>query len=201
MESEAPVVHQAQRRHPIRLVVEDDLRRNRLTVFFRLLLAIPHIIWFLLWGIVAMLALIANWFATLFAGRSPEGLHNFLATYLRYQTHVYAYVLLIADPFPGFGGAPGYPIDLEVDAPEPQNRLTVFFRLILAIPAYIISSIMSYLNRAIAIFSWFVALILGRLPEGMRNFAAFALRYEQQTTAYAYLLTQRYPSFNISVTD
>jgi hypothetical protein len=201
MDAQAEPQQQARPRHPIRLVVEDDLRRNRLTVFFRLLLAIPHFIWFLLWGIVALLAWIANWFATLFAGRSPEGLHNFLATYLRYQTHVYAYALLIADPFPGFGGAPGYPIDLEVDPPEPQNRLTVFFRLILAIPAYIISGIMGYLNRAIAVFSWFVALVMGRLPEGMRNFAAFALRYEQQTTGYAYLLTQRYPSFNISVTD
>jgi hypothetical protein len=193
---------QAQRQHhPIRLVVNDDLRRNRLTVFFRLLLAIPHLIWFVLWGIVALLALIANWFATLFAGQSPTGLHNFLATYLRYQTHVYAYVLLIADPFPGFGGQPGYPIDLEVDPPERQNRWTVAFRMILVIPAYIISGIMGYLNRALAVFSWFVALIMGRVPEGMRNFAAFALRYEQQTTAYAYLLTQRYPSFNISVNE
>ena len=142
-----------QQHHPIRLVVNDDLRRNRLTVFFRLLLAIPHIIWFLLWGIVALLALIANWFATLFAGQSPAGLHNFLATYLRYQTHVYAYALLIADPFPGFGGQPGYPIDLEVDPPERQNRWTVAFRMILAIPAYIISGIMGYLNRALAVFS------------------------------------------------
>jgi Domain of unknown function (DUF4389) len=201
VEAQADAQQQARERHPIRLVVEDDLRRNRLTVFFRLILAIPHIVWFILWGIVAILALIANWFATLFAGRSPDGLHRFLATYLRYQTHVYAYVLLIADPFPAFGGAPGYPIDLEVDPPAPQSRLTVFFRLILAIPAYIISGIMGYLNRVIALFSWFVALVLGRIPEGMRNFAAFALRYEQQTTAYAYLLTQRYPSFNISVTD
>jgi Domain of unknown function (DUF4389) len=201
VEGQAPPQQQHQERHPIRLVVEDDLRRNRLTVFFRLLLAIPHFVWFMLWGIVALLALIANWFATLVRGRSPDGFHNFLATYLRYQTHVYAYTLLIADPFPGFGGAPGYPIDLDVDPPEPQSRLTVFFRVILAIPAYIISSIMSYLNRAIAVFSWFVALVLGRVPEGMRNFAAFALRYEQQTTGYAFLLTQRYPSFNISVTD
>ena len=198
---EQPEVAAPQQRHPIRLVVNDDLRRNRLTVFFRLLLAIPHFIWFALWGIIALLALIANWFATLFAGKSPDGLHNFLATYLRYQTHVYAYALLIADPFPGFGGQPGYAIDLEVDPPERQNRWTVAFRVILAIPAYIISSIMGYLNRALAVFSWFVALILGRVPEGMRNFAAFALRYEQQTTAYFYLLTQRYPSFNISVTE
>jgi uncharacterized membrane protein len=187
--------------HPIRLVVNDDLQRNRLTVFFRLLLAIPHLIWLVLWGIVAFLAWIANWFATLFAGRSPDGLHSFLATYLRYQTHVYAYVLLIANPFPGFGGQPGYPIDLGVAPPERQNRWTVGFRLILAIPALIISGIMQYLNRVLAIFSWVVALILGRVPEGMRNFAAFALRYEQQTSAYIALLTQRYPSFNISVSE
>src|SRR2546423_6866122 len=165
----------AQVRHPIRLVVTDDLQRNRLTAFFRLILAIPHLIWLALWGIVAVLAALANWVATLVTGQPPEGLHNFLATFLRYQTHVYAYVLLIADPFPGFGGQPGYPIDLEVDPPQRQNRWTVAFRLILAIPAFIISSIMSYLNRALAIFSWFVALILGRVPEGMRNFAAFAL--------------------------
>ena len=190
-----------QARHPIRLVVTDDLRRNRLTVFFRLILAIPHLVWFALWGIVAVLAVIANWFATLVKGQSPNGLHEFLATYLRYQTHVYAYVLLIADPFPGFGGKPGYPIDIEVEPPQPQNRWTVGFRLILAIPAYVISAIMGYLNRALAFFSWFVALALGRVPEGLRNFAAFALRYEQQTTAYAYLLTQRYPSFNVSVTE
>ena len=31
-------------RHPIGLIVTDDLHRNRLTVFFRLLLAIPHFI-------------------------------------------------------------------------------------------------------------------------------------------------------------
>jgi hypothetical protein len=200
-EQALPPPQRTQQHHPIRLVVNDDLRRNRLTVFFRLILAIPHIIWLVLWGIVACLAWIVNWFATLFMGRSPDGLHNFLATYLRYQTHAYSYILLIADPFPAFGGKPGYPIDLDVDAAEPQSRLTVFFRLILAIPAFIISGIMGYLNRALAVFSWFVALVMGRLPEGMRNFAAFALRYEQQTTGYAMLLTQRYPSFNVSVNE
>jgi len=34
--------------HPVRLTVEDDYVRSRLTVFFRLLLAIPHLIWFFL---------------------------------------------------------------------------------------------------------------------------------------------------------
>ena len=187
--------------HPIRLVVTDDLQRNRLTVFFRLILAIPHVIWLLLWGIVATLAAIANWFATLVKGESPEGLHNFLSTYLRYMTQVYAYILLIADPFPGFGGKPGYPVEIEVDPPQPQNRWTVGFRIFLAIPAFIIAGIFGYLNRILALFSWFIALVLGRVPEGLRNVAAFALRFEQQTAGYTLLLTGRYPSFNVSVDE
>ena len=186
--------------HPIRLVVNDDLQRNRLTVLFRIFLVIPHLLWLTLWGVIAILAYIVNWFATLFMGRSPYGLHRFLATFLRYSTHVRAYFLLVADPFPPFTGKPGtYPIDLEVDGPERQNRLTVFFRWILAIPALLLANILSQLNQLLAVFSWFIALALGRVPEGLRNFAALAIRIETQTYAYLMLLTGRYPSFNVGV--
>ncbi len=87
---------------PVHLIVSDDLERSRLTVFFRLLLALPHLIWLSLWGAVAAVAVIVNWFATLFAGQSPEGLHNFLAAYIRYAIHVGAYLFLAANPFPDF---------------------------------------------------------------------------------------------------
>jgi hypothetical protein len=186
--------------HPIRLVVNDDLQRNRLTVFFRLILAIPLLLWATLWLVIAVLATIANWFATLFTGRSPDGLHTFLGTFLRYTTHVRAYLLLVADPYPSFTGRQGtYPIDLEVDPPEPQSRLTVLFRVILAIPALLLTNILSNLSQLLAVFSWFIALVMGRVPEGLRNFAALALRIETQTYAYLMVLTSRYPSFNVGI--
>ena len=186
--------------HPIRLVVNDDLQRTRLTVFFRLILAIPLVLWAALWAVVAMLAYIVNWFATLFMGQSPEGLHNFLATFLRYTTHVRAYTLLVADPYPKFNGQEGtYPIDLTIDPPQRQNRWTVFFRGILAIPALFLSNLLSQLNQLLAVFSWFIALITGRVPEGLRNFAALAIRIETQTYAYVLLLTDHYPSFNVGI--
>jgi hypothetical protein len=191
----------AQHSHPIRLVVNDDLQRNRLTVFFRLILAIPLILWAILWGVINLLAWIANWFATLVKGQSPDGLHNFMASYLRYTTHVRAYTLLVADPYPSFTGKSGYPIDLEVDPPQPQNRLTVFFRTILAIPALFLTNILGNLSQLLAIFSWFIALVLGRVPEGIRNFAALVLRMETQTYAYLMLLTGRYPSFNVNIQE
>jgi len=186
--------------HPIQLIVEDDLQRNRVTVFFRLLLAIPHVIWLALWGIAALFAWIAAWFAALFTKRVPDGLHAFLAQYLRYQVHVYSYLTLVADPYPGFGGREGsYPVDLRVAPPEEQSRWTVFFRIILAIPAFVLSYVLNYLTEVLAFFAWFVCLALGRMPEGMRNLLAFSVRYHAQTTAYQSLLTERYPSLNVGL--
>ncbi len=185
--------------HPIRLVVTDDLQRTRLTVFFRLILAIPCLLWLALWSVIAWLAWIVNWFATLFTAQSPDGLHNFLASYLRFATHLRAYALLIADPWPGFTGSSGYPIDIEIDPPQRQNRWTVFFRGILAIPALFLVNILNSLSNLLAVFSWFIALFTGRVPEGLRNFAALALRIEMQTYAYLLLLTGRYPSFNVGI--
>lgn len=189
--------------HPVRLRITDDLRRTRLTVFFRLILAIPHFFWLALIGVIAALAIIANWFATLFAGKSPDSLHNFLAGYLRYATQVAAYVLLIADPYPGFYliNLEEYPVDLEVAPPEVQNRWTVFFRIILAIPALLIASVLRNISSLLAVFAWVMGVLTARVPEGIRNFAAFALRYETQTYAYVALLTQKYPNFNVGVTE
>lgn len=197
---EAAGTHPVTSTHPIRLIVNDDLQRTRLTVFFRLILAIPLLLWAVLWAVIAVLAYIVNWFATLFMGQSPDGLHNFLATFLRYTTHVRAYTLLVADPYPPFTGREGtYPIDLEVDPPQRQNRWTVFFRGILALPALLLSNILSQVNQLLAVFSWFIALVTGRVPEGLRNFAALAMRIETQTYAYVLLLTGRYPSFNVGI--
>jgi ABC-type multidrug transport system fused ATPase/permease subunit len=180
--------------HPIGLIVTDDLQRNRLTVFFRLLLAIPHLIVVLLWGIVAELAVLVAWFAALFTGRVPDGVHNFIASWLRYSTRVTAYVFLLADPFPPFGSGGSYPIDVRIDSAAPQSRLTVFFRLLLAIPALLLTYVFRAVNQIVALLGWFYALATGRMNEGMRNISAWLLRYETQTWGYVFLLTGRYPS-------
>jgi hypothetical protein len=182
--------------HPVRLVVTDDLRRNRLTVFFRLILAIPHIIWLWLWSIAAAFAILFNWVATLIRGESPQSLHDFIASYIRYSTRVTAYIFLIADPFPGFTGGADYPVDVEIDPPQRQNRWITGFRLILAIPALILNGVLQYVYQIIGFLGWFVCLALGRMPQGMRDLSAYCLRYQAQTYAYAAVLTDRYPSLS-----
>ena len=181
--------------HPIGLIVEDDLARNRLTVFFRLLLAIPQAVWLCVWSLVATVVLIAAWLAALITGSVPEWLHSFLARFLRASTHFYAYVLLLADPWPPFAGDEGaYPVDLRVDPPEAQSRLTVLFRVVLAIPALLLAYVFRVVNEFVAFVAWFYCLVFGRMHEGMRDLSAWMMRYELQTYAYVFLLTGRYPS-------
>jgi hypothetical protein len=180
--------------HPIGLTVADDLARSRLMVFFRILLAVPHFVWLLLWGIVAELAALIGWFVAVFTGRLPEGLHRFISAFVRYQVHVNAFVYLTANPFPGFTGRPGsYPIEAHLPQRERQSRLLIFFRLWLSLPAFLILAALGSAAGAAALLGWFAALFTGRMPSGLRNLQGWWLRYGAQTYAYALLLTPRYP--------
>ena len=185
----------ADAQHPVRLTVVDDLVRSRLTVFFRLLLGLPHIVWLLLWGVAALIAAFVNWVVTLVRGQAARALHRFLAAYARYQTHVYAYLSLLANPFPGFTGKWGsYPVDVDLPEPSRQNRWVTLFRIVLAVPAFMISGALSNLMFLAGFLGWFAALARARMPMGLRNAAAYALRYSMQANAYGiYLITDRYP--------
>jgi hypothetical protein len=182
--------------HPITLIVTDDLRRSRLTVFFRLLLVIPHAIVLYLWGIAFEIALIISWVVGIFAGRLPNGFHNFLASYLRYRTRVTAYFLILANPYPPFGSEGAYPVDVGIAPSAKQSRLTIFFRLLLAIPALILAYVFLAGLLIVGVFGWFAAVILGRMPEGLEKLGIYCLRWETQTWGYFCLLTGRYPSLS-----
>jgi hypothetical protein len=182
------------REDPISVRFEDELRRSRLTVFFRLLLAFPHLLWLSLWTVLALLAALASWIATLLAGRSPQLLHGFLARYLRYAIHVYAFLYLIANPFPGFVGAVGsYPLEVRVAERQRQDRWKTAFRSILVIPAWALAAAYGTLVSLVALLGWFSSLARGRMPHGLRNAGALGLRYQAQTLGYLLLLTDSYP--------
>ena len=180
--------------HPVSLSVTGDLRRSRMLVLFRLPVAIPHIVWYVLWTIVALVVIVLNWLCALAIGRPPQPFHRFLSAYVRYGIHLGAFFFLVANPFPGFVGAAGsYPVDLQLPPPEPQRRVVTLFRLFLAVPAFMISSGLYGALFSAGFLGWFVSLVRGEMPDGLRNLGAFVLRYGGQTDAYAFLLTERYP--------
>ena len=125
--------------HPIRVVVEDDLERSRLTVFLRLILAIPHLIWITLWGIAVFFVAILSWFVVLITGLKCHGLQFLLGVRPVLDPPV-RLPLPRSEPVPGVRrGAGSYPIDLEVTGPGQQSRWKTAFRLLLALPAFMLS--------------------------------------------------------------
>lgn len=186
---EAPPVH------PVHTTDSDDLRRSRLTVFFRVLLAIPHIVWLALWAVAFLVSVFLNWFVTLFRGTPARPLHRFNSRFIRYELHVYAYLFLAGNPFPGFTGIPGsYPVDVVLPDPERQNRWKTFFRGVLAVPAWFIAGALAAALYVTAVLGWFVGLVRGSSSPGLHKLAVYALRYQAQTNAFAYLLTDVYPN-------
>ena len=80
-----------------------------------------------------------------------------------------------------------------IDPPERQGRAGLVFRGFLLIPAILIGSAYNGIAVTVGVLGWFSALFRGRMPIGMRDIGASAIRYQAQAWGYAFLLTDRYP--------
>jgi hypothetical protein len=88
---------------PVRTSFAIELEnRNRLTVAFRIILVIPHLIVLAVLGLAAFVAVVIAFFAVLFTGRWPDGLRTFVVGVIRWATRVNAYFLLLTDEYPPF---------------------------------------------------------------------------------------------------
>jgi len=76
--------------------------RNRVTVGFRIILVIPHVIVLVLLAIAGAIATLIAFFAVLFTGRWPEGLRDFVLNVQRWYLRVQTYFLLLTDEYPPF---------------------------------------------------------------------------------------------------
>jgi hypothetical protein len=184
--------------YPVTFEADYVERRSRLTTFFRLILAIPLVIWLAIYGIAATIAIVIAWFAIVFTARYPRALYDFVEGYNRYLARATAYAALVCDPYPSFLGEddPSYPVRMHFDGPlDPYSRVKTIFRIILAIPIAILRYVIGLLLEITAVAAWFVIVITGRLPRGLFDVMVLANSYTARSDAYLYLLTETYPPF------
>ena len=189
--------------YPVTFEADYVERRNRLTAFFRLILAIPVAIVLYVYAIIAFIAIVIAWFAIVITGHYPKGLYDFVAGFLRFQTRVTAYAVLLSDPYPPFGGSedPGYPVRMQFDGPlEHYSRLKTLFRVILAIPIMVLRYVINLLLEIGAFAAWVVIVVTGKMPRGLFDLMVLANSYTARSDAYLYLLTETYPPFQDDTT-
>jgi hypothetical protein len=182
-------------RAPILLAFPERAPQQRLTVLVRIILAIPHLIALAVLGFVAEIVVVIGWFGALFTGRLPRFADDYLSGWLHWHARVSAYCLLLTGAYPPFAlGDADYPVRLAVPPPGPLNRLAVFFRIILAIPAAIVVSCLFYGAQTIMLFvTWLIVLVTGIMPASLYEAYAAVMRYYIRYIGYLTLLTGEYP--------
>jgi Domain of unknown function (DUF4389) len=201
-------------------VVSSTAERNRLTVAFRLILAIPHFIlvggvglsfvwpsgdnsiWSVaghdgILGAIAIALAVVSWFTIVLAGEHITAIRQFTVFIMRWRTRAVAYAMLLVDPYPPFGDA-AYPASFEVVEPAgPRRRLGVAFRLFLAIPQLVVLVLVMLAWWITAIIAWCAIVVTGRYPAGLYTFGVGALRWLMRVEAYMLLLVDEYPPFSL----
>lgn len=208
-----------------RLEVDYPEESNRLTTFFRLILAIPIIIVLSIisatadstyvviseagetvskitttsGGIVGALFL-ATLLMILFRQRYPRWWFDFAREFARFAMRVGAYIMLLTDEYPSTEDE--QTVHLEIDYPDVKQDLNRWLPLVkwfLAIPHFIVLFLLAIVAFFAVIIAWFAILFTGRYPRGLFDYLVGVSRWALRVEAYTMLLvTDRYPPFSLS---
>jgi hypothetical protein len=189
--------------YPATLAIDAPEKIARWRPFVQWILVIPHIFVLYVLQLVSEVIAIISWFAILFTGRLPGGFANLQSLYVRYWMRAYAYLHFLREEYPPFTfettpADPGSYQNVRVDVRpelEGRSRLTVGFRIILAIPQIIVIAFLWIASSFVTLVAAFAVLFTGRWPTGMRDFVVNVFRWWLRVEAYILLLTDAYPPF------
>lgn len=182
--------------YPIDYDVDFVSERSRLSVFFRIILVIPWLILSVIYELIGGVLLFIAWFALLFVGHYPQRLYDWNSGILRFYARMAGFAYLATDVFPPIGWADDAGKAQRVaigPRAESQSRLKVFFRVILALPLFVISYGLNYLLMGAVFATWLTVVFRGYQPRGLHDAIVFSLKWHVRVGGYIGLLTDVYP--------
>ncbi|MDH3302123.1 MAG: DUF4389 domain-containing protein [Acidimicrobiia bacterium] len=210
--------------YPLSLEAQLDEPLSRWMWLVKLLLALPHLLFFVLLWIAYLLLSIVAGVSILFTGRYPRSIFDFNVGVLRWSWRVSYYAFsggLGTDRYPPFslGPEPDYPATLDVEYPERLSRTLVLFKWwLLAIPHYIVVAVIAgggfgWQTDSGASINWgpaggglvgvltlvaaAILLVTGAYPRNLFDLIVGLNRWVYRVVAYASLMTDRYPPFRL----
>jgi len=200
--------------YPASLSIDYSDKSDRLTVFFRIILAIPILIILALLtssgyetsegakefhrysvGIVFLPALLM----IVFRRKYPKWWFDWNLALVRFCTRVASYMLLLRDEYPSTDEEQA--VHIEIQYPNAGTDLNQWLPLVkwfLAIPHFVVL-LFIWIGVAICtVLAWFIILFTGSYPKGIFDFVVGSLRWSLRVEAYSFLLTTDvYPPFSL----
>jgi hypothetical protein len=204
--------------YPVQFFVEyPDRPLNRLTTFFRILVAIPILIvlgtvsggeW--QWHVnestvnVAVMAggllVLPALLLILFRHKYPRWWFDWNLELQRFANRVLAYLALMDDRYPSTDDHQSVRLDYHYpDVPRELNRFLPLVKWLLAIPHYVVLFFLDIAAFVVIVITWFAILFTGRYPRDFFRFVEGVLRWHNRVVAYAVtLVTDKYPPFRLA---
>ncbi|MCK5738386.1 DUF4389 domain-containing protein [bacterium] len=203
-------------KYPATLTIDYAEKSNRLTVFFRLFMAIPILIIlallagcgfkdqetvsesnrFIFFGIVFLPTLLM----LVFRRKYPRWWFDWNLALMKFAYRVSAYLLLLRDEYPSTDEEQS--VHLDIPYPDAENELNQWLPLVkwfLAIPHLFVLTFLLIAVIFVSIWAWSTIMFTSRYPKNLFDFVVGTLRWGFRVEAYAFLLTtDEYPPFSLS---
>ena len=203
--------------YPVRFAVDyPDRELDRLSTFFRLIVAIPILV--VLGSLTSATLRVSEAAGTgevlgsggvlflppllliVFRQKYPRWWFAWNLELLRFSNRVVAYLALLDDRYPSTDEQQAVRLDFPYpDAREALNRWLPLVKWLLAIPHYVVLFFLDIAAAISVILAWFAILLTGRYPRSLFDFVVGVMRWQNRVTGYAFVLvTDRYPPFSLA---
>ncbi|MEK7571864.1 MAG: DUF4389 domain-containing protein [Patescibacteria group bacterium] len=193
------------------LVIPPNKKPNRFYAFpffgllIKLIILIPVFIESIVLAIAFPFVLLIAWFVVQFTGKYWDPGYRFFIGVMRFSTKISVFIYGLSDKYPGFSLKTDGHFALDMPKPAHPNKwlaipiLGFIVRFILLVPYQIFSQVLSNGSSLAMIISWFTVLFKKSFPESLYEFEHDTLRVSLAQTAYLVGLSDKYPSFSISM--
>jgi hypothetical protein len=135
----------------------------------------------------------------LFRQKYPRWWFDWNLALIRFSARVWAYLALLRDEYPSTDEQQAVHLDLGYPNVERDlNRWMPLVKWLLAIPHYIVLTVLAAAAVICAFLAWVAILVTGRYPRAYFDFIVGVMRWALRVGAYAFLLTtDLYPPFSL----
>ena len=200
-------------KYPATLTIDYPEKANRLTVFFRLIMAIPIMI---ILGLLSYqgftneqfpnesywvgILVLPTLLMIVFRRKYPKWWFDWNVQLTKFSFRVVSYLLLLRHEYPSTDEEQAVIVQIQYpNVKEDLNRWLPLIKWLFVFPHIIVLCFIMMGVLLSTILAWLIILISGKYPRKIFEFVVGALRWILRVQAYALLLiTDQYPPFRFS---